>query len=90
MLLALARAVFLATIFYYVRLETSFSSPPTTRRVTVEVFDPASARVEFSDLSKIKVKVKVRLRLTVCRAAYIVSIPHGKRWLLVSILGNLC
>jgi hypothetical protein len=24
------------------------SSPPTTRRVTVEVFDPASTRVDFS------------------------------------------
>jgi hypothetical protein len=35
----------LATIFYCLRFETSFSSPPTTRRVTVEVFDPASTRV---------------------------------------------
>jgi hypothetical protein len=34
----------LATIFYCLRFETSFSSPPTTRRVTVEVFDPASTR----------------------------------------------
>jgi hypothetical protein len=29
----------------YLRLP--FSSPPTTRRVTVEVFDPASARVQY-------------------------------------------
>jgi hypothetical protein len=36
----------LATIFYCLRFETSFSSPPTTRRVTVEVFDPASTLVE--------------------------------------------
>jgi hypothetical protein len=35
----------LATIFYCLRFETSFSSPPTTRSVTVEVFDPASTRV---------------------------------------------
>jgi hypothetical protein len=35
----------LATIFYCLRFETSFSSPPTTRRVTVEVFDPASTQV---------------------------------------------
>jgi hypothetical protein len=35
----------LATIFYCPRFETSFSSPPTTRRVTVEVFDPAFTRV---------------------------------------------
>jgi hypothetical protein len=49
MLLALASAVFLRseslgleTIFYCLRFETFFSSPPTTRRVTVEVFDPAS------------------------------------------------
>jgi hypothetical protein len=32
----------LATVFYCLRLP--FSSPPTTRRVTVEVFDPASTR----------------------------------------------
>jgi hypothetical protein len=35
----------LATIFYSPRIETSFLSPPTTRRATVEVFDPASIRV---------------------------------------------
>jgi hypothetical protein len=34
----------LATIFYCLRFETSFSSPLTTRRVTVEVFDSASTR----------------------------------------------
>jgi hypothetical protein len=34
----------LATIFYCLRFETSLLSPPTTRRVTVEVFDPASTR----------------------------------------------
>jgi hypothetical protein len=35
----------LATVLYYLRFETSFSSPPTTRRVTVEIFDPTSTRV---------------------------------------------
>jgi hypothetical protein len=35
----------LATIYYSPRFETSLSSPPTTRRVTVEVFDSASTRV---------------------------------------------
>jgi hypothetical protein len=35
----------LQTIFYCLRFETSISSPPMTRRVTVEVFDPASTRV---------------------------------------------
>jgi hypothetical protein len=34
----------LMTIFYFFRLVTSFSSSPTTRRTTVEVFDPASTR----------------------------------------------
>jgi hypothetical protein len=34
----------LATIFYCLRFEIYFSSPPTTRRATVEVFDPASIR----------------------------------------------
>jgi hypothetical protein len=35
----------LATIFYCLRLETFLSSPPTTRRATVEVFDPAPQRI---------------------------------------------
>jgi hypothetical protein len=35
----------LMTIYYRLRFETSRSSPPTTRRVTVEVFDPASTQV---------------------------------------------
>jgi hypothetical protein len=34
----------LATIFCCLKFETSFSSPPTTRRATVEVFDHASTR----------------------------------------------
>jgi hypothetical protein len=33
------------TIFYCLKFETCFSSPPTTLRVTVEVFNPASTRV---------------------------------------------
>jgi hypothetical protein len=36
----------LKTIFYSLRFETSLSSPPTTRRVTVELFEPASTRVK--------------------------------------------
>jgi hypothetical protein len=31
-------------------LRLPFSSPPTTRRVTVEVFDPASIRIEYSTI----------------------------------------
>jgi hypothetical protein len=34
-------------------LRLPFSSPPTTRRVTVEVFDPASTRVGYSLNSRI-------------------------------------
>jgi hypothetical protein len=37
----------LVTIFYCLRLETSLSSPPTTRRATVEVFNPASTLDEL-------------------------------------------
>jgi hypothetical protein len=52
MLLALASAVFLGSeslgtrdhIFTVSDLRLPFSSPPMTRRVTVEVFDPASTR----------------------------------------------
>jgi hypothetical protein len=54
MLLVLASTVFsgptpleLATIFYCLSFETYFSSPPTIRRLTVEVFDPASTRVRL-------------------------------------------
>jgi hypothetical protein len=36
-----------ATIFYCLRLETSILSPPTIRRATVEVFDPAPTRDSF-------------------------------------------
>jgi hypothetical protein len=35
-------AVGLVAIFYCLRFETSFPSLPTTRRATVEVFEPAS------------------------------------------------
>jgi hypothetical protein len=45
MLLALASAVFLGSGSFVSDLRFHFSSPPTTRRVTVEVFDPASTRV---------------------------------------------
>jgi hypothetical protein len=34
-------------------LRLTFSSPPTTRRVTVEVFDPASTRVPVNSHSRI-------------------------------------
>jgi hypothetical protein len=41
-----------------------FSSPPTTRRAAVEVFDPASTRGRYTLLKK----VKVTLRLTVSQS----------------------
>jgi hypothetical protein len=41
----------LVTIFYSLRFETSFSSP-TTRRVSLELFDPASIRVKSAKKSK--------------------------------------
>jgi hypothetical protein len=54
MLLALASAVFLgssplglATTFYCLQFRLPFSSPPTTRRVTVKVFNPASTQVKL-------------------------------------------
>jgi hypothetical protein len=37
-------AMGLVTIFYCLRFETSFSSPPTARRATVEVFESSSTR----------------------------------------------
>jgi hypothetical protein len=45
MLLSLASTRDLRPYFTVSDLKLSFSSPPTTRRVTVEVFDPASTRV---------------------------------------------
>jgi hypothetical protein len=41
----------LATYFTVSDLRLPFSSPLTTRRVTVEVFDPASTRVSNSELN---------------------------------------
>jgi hypothetical protein len=41
-----------------------FSSPPTTRRATVEVFDPTSTR----EMNRSQVKVKVILQLTVSQS----------------------
>jgi hypothetical protein len=46
-------------------LRLPFSSPSTTRRVTVEIFDPATTRVS---VQAVKVKVKVILRPTVSRS----------------------
>jgi hypothetical protein len=43
-----------------------FSSPPTTRRATVEVFDPASTRDEL----ELRVRVRVTLRLAVYRQSF--------------------
>jgi hypothetical protein len=63
----------LAIIFYCLRFDTSFLSPPTIRRATVEVFDPAS-----------KVKVKVTLRLVVYRQSVCLGVKpletHGQRF----------
>jgi hypothetical protein len=56
----------LATIFYCLRLETSLLSPSTTRRVTVEVFDPASIW-DNRDRVRVRVRVRVTLRLAVYR-----------------------
>jgi hypothetical protein len=49
------------TIYYSLRFETSFSSPPTTRRVTVEVFEPGSIR-EWLSLHIQKIKFKPGLK----------------------------
>jgi hypothetical protein len=64
MLLALVSAVlgsealFLSRPYFTVSdLRLPFSSPPTTRRVTVEVFDPASTRVKIILLQLIVFKV---------------------------------
>jgi hypothetical protein len=54
-------------------LRLPFSSPPTTRRVTVEVFDPASTRCEGYIMT---VKVKVTLRLTVSQSVSLDVEPH--------------
>jgi hypothetical protein len=52
-----------------------FSSPPTTRRATVEVFNPASTREYFTTI-KVKVKVKVTLRLTASQSVSLGVKPH--------------
>jgi hypothetical protein len=49
-----------------------FSSPSTTRRATVEVFEPASMRGHHQSQSQ----VKVTLRLTVSQAVSLAFVPH--------------
>jgi hypothetical protein len=50
-------------------LRLPFPSSPTTRRVTVELFDPASTRVSLSLRTiKIKVRIKITSRLTVSQS----------------------
>jgi hypothetical protein len=53
-------------------LRLPFPSPPTTRRFTVELFDPASTRV--TKLSE--VEVEVTLRLTVSQSVGLGVEPH--------------
>jgi hypothetical protein len=52
-----------------------FSSPPTIRRATVELFDPASTRESVSIKSKSS-QVKVTLRLTVGQTVTLGVEPH--------------
>jgi hypothetical protein len=75
----------LVTIFYCLRFETSLSSPPTTLRVTVEVFEPASTQVAAG------VWVWVTLRLTVCQSVCLGIEPRPElmaRYLL--LFDNFC
>jgi hypothetical protein len=55
-------------------LRLPFSSPPTARRVTLEVFFPASIR--FLSARQVKVKAKVTLRLTVSQSVSLGLKPH--------------
>jgi hypothetical protein len=48
-------------------LRLPFSSPPTTRRVTVEVFDPGSTRVSAILQSLFELSLSLMLRPTVSR-----------------------
>jgi hypothetical protein len=63
-------SVGLVTIFSLSNSRLPFPSPPTTRRATVEVFDPASTRdTEYF-------KVKVTLWLTVSQSVILSVEPH--------------
>jgi hypothetical protein len=85
MLLAFASAVFLGSesldsrpYFTVSDLRLPFSSPPTTRRVTVDVFDPASTRVS---LTHVKSKSKSFHELSVIVGFSLCSLgvcPHRK------------
>jgi hypothetical protein len=54
-------------------LRLTFSSPPTTRSVTVEVFDPAST---WASLTLKPVKVKITLRLMASQSVSLGVEPH--------------
>jgi hypothetical protein len=60
-------------------LRLPFSSPPTTRRVTVEVFDPASTRVSLqADSCCITVARTTQKTRATCQAAS--SLDRYQRW----------
>jgi hypothetical protein len=54
----------LRTYFPVSDLRLPFSSPPTTRRVTVEVFDPASTRVTRNWINSVTYIAEERTRIT--------------------------
>jgi hypothetical protein len=57
-------------------LRLPFSSPPTTRRVTVEVFDPASTR-EFKDFIASELYIRIQ------------SVPHRKHYVSITTPNRL-
>jgi hypothetical protein len=63
-------------------LRLPFSSPPTTRRVAVEVFDPASTRV--TGLLSESVRVRVTLRLLLA-SRYIASGRTSQKTLAIDV-----
>jgi hypothetical protein len=68
----------LVAIFYCLRFETSFSSPLTTRRVMVEVFDPASTRVSLLRNSSFSYKLTIGLAENASR--FTVAWRHSLAW----------
>jgi hypothetical protein len=61
-------------------LRLLISSPLTTRRVTVEVFDPASTRVTQINLLTVTVVYSLRTDHT-GNAAYIVELPGNRQFI---------
>jgi hypothetical protein len=73
-------------------LRLPFSSPPTTRRVTVEVFDPASTRVRsrIHECTAFYNFQATRIEVTISNSSFILLCCQGNAFVNIRCRGNKC